>query len=215
MRRLLRSTGTNSDEPSFNLSDSSNDHQEQPADDPMMRLLQQMMGMPSSAEPSSNPNSKSDGLPPNLTAMLNGEPPNTAQIERGPSTRFCIWKILHVSFALSIGAYIVLPQAFTGSFASRFRLESGASPSEGMMFWAFVTAELGLQTARYLLEGNKEEPGMVGTLSSVLPSPWKERFLLASRYASYWSTLVEDAMIIIWMLGAAAWWQGDHQGIAA
>ena len=183
---------------------------ERPGEDPMLRLMQQLMGMSPPTEASGDANPVAGGLPPNLASMLGGgDALGGARGGQPPPTKAYLWKILHAFFAFCLGAYIVMSYAFTGSIASRIRLDSSTLPSEGIVFWIFVTTELGLQTTKYLLEGGGEGGGITGTLAGFLPSPWKQRLLLAGRYSGIWTTLVEDAMVVIWMLGAVAWWRGE------
>jgi GET complex subunit GET2 len=182
--------------------------------DPMMNLLQQMMGMPPPEAGASTgigneglgaPN----GLPPGLAAMLGSMPGQASQAQDQPPTGAYVWKIVHAVFALALGAYILYTYTFSGTLASRLRLPVGGLPAEGSLFWVFITAELGLQGARYLLEGGRVEEGMVKTISGFLPPPWNQRLLLASRYSSIWTTLVADAMVVVWMIGVVAWWRGE------
>lgn len=204
-RRLLRSA-----EPVHNTQSSSgalSDQDEgQAGEEPMVRLIQQIMGMPPSG---ANPASEPDTLPPNLATLLGGGAAGGTQAGRPTSTNAYVWKILHAIFALALGAYILVSYSFTGSLASRLRVTSIYPTLDGSVFWAFVTAELGLQAARYLLGGVQEYGGTIGTLAGFLPPPWKERLLLAGRYSGIWTTVVEDAMVVVWLLGAAAWYNGD------
>jgi len=109
--------------------------------------------------------------------------------------------------ALSLGLYLVLSLPFTGTKVGRITSNSEAQIQS--VFWMFASAELALQSARYFLEkGKQEQSGWIGMAANFLPSPWREYLLLAARYSGIWTTLVGDAFVVIFMLGAWAWWQG-------
>ena len=175
--------------------------------DPMIQMLQQMMGgmsPPGSAVPGGEGGDGS-GSPPGLASMF-GEG-GAMESPQPPSTAAYIWKILHAIFSLFLGIYSLYKHPFNGARADRSPLGSPTDPRPGL-FWVFATAELGLQGARYLLQGAENEGGFVGTISGFLPQPWKGRVKLAGRYSSIWTTMVGDAMVIIWILGLGAWWRG-------
>ena len=204
MRRLLRDPGSDPNAASPGSSQS----EDQP-DDPMMRLLQQMMGAPPPGSNDTEGTSQPGALPPNLAAMLGGGSVGGEQSNQSTATNAYIWKIAHACFALALAFYILVTFTFTGSLASRLRFASGSEASPGSVFWVFLTAELGLQAARYLMEGTRQNVGMLGTIANFLPSPWNGRLLLAGRYSGILTVLVEDAMVVVWMLGVVAWWNRD------
>ena len=206
MRRLLRSAGTEPSRAAPAAAGMSAQDEEQP-DNPIMSLLQQMMGAPPPDPGAGDIGPQPGALPPNLASMLDGGMPAGHRPDQSAVTNAYIWKITHACLALMLTLYILFSFAFTGSQASRLRFTNTSEASSGSIFWPFLAAELGLQAARYLLEGNRQEFGMLGTVAGILPPPWKERLLLGGRYSGMWSTVVQDAMVVVWLLGIVAWWK--------
>lgn len=186
-------------------------------DDPMMRMLQQMMsGMPGSGPGGGGMGGLGgeDGLPPALAAMFGGggggRGPGAQGEVQQEDTYAYIWKILHAVFALALGLYIVFTTPFSGSHLSRTEslLPSSTVP-DVRFFWVFATTELVLQSTRYFLErGKTGGGGWMAMISGFLPEPWKGYFLLVARYSRIYNTVVEDAMVVIFVLGVVAWWNG-------
>ena len=204
MRQLLRGSG-----PGPNLTSPKSSQSEEQPDDPMMRLIQQMMGAPPPGSNGAENASQPEALPPNLATMLGGGSLAGQQSNQPPPTNAYVWKIAHTCFALTLAVYILATFTFTGSLASRLGLASRSEAPPGSVFWVFLTAELGLQAARYMIDGTRQDVGMLGTLANFLPSPWNGRLLLAGRYSGILTVLVEDAMVVVWMLGVVAWWNRD------
>lgn len=139
-----------------------------------------------------------------------------------------LWKIVHAIFALGLGIYITAMTTFSGAKASSSSSLSSSSSSSGAtttttadvhldevgeevrrFFWAFATAELLLQSTRFFLEkGRGSRSGWVGFLIGVLPEPWKGYLALGTRYGGIYTTVVQDAMAVIFVLGCVAWWKG-------
>ena len=189
----------------------------------MLAMLQQLMGSLNGAHgpgqlPADGNVGGGSGLPQGLAAMLGGGPPPTQDgTPENPQavTYAYLWRVVHALFALSLGLYITLSTSFTGTHLSRHtpvpaEHETTAAMISTPFFWIFSTGELLLQSSRYFFEsGGKGVPtGIVGTMSQFLPMPWKGYLLLVLRYALIWSTIVEDAMVILFILGGWAWWQG-------
>ncbi|KAL8728755.1 MAG: hypothetical protein Q9166_005187 [cf. Caloplaca sp. 2 TL-2023] len=181
-------------------------------EDPMVQMLQQMMGSMPGAE-----TGEQGGLPPGLAALLGGgtaagSGTTGAQGQRGEGDGVdgYLWKIVHAVFALLTGIYITAVTTFNGA------LFSGAETTvkrtnEGTgyrLFWIFATAEVVLQSSRYFLEKGKiSQSGWMGMVTQVLPEPWKTYAGLVARYSGIWTTVVEDAMIMVFVLGCVAWWK--------
>lgn len=141
-----------------------------------------------------------------------------------------LWKIVHAIFALGLGIYITTMTTFSGAKASS-TLSSSSSSSSSLgattttttadvhidevsgeqvrrFFWAFATAELLLQSTRFFLEkGRVNRSGWVGVLIGVLPEPWKGYLALGTRYGGIYTTVVQDAMAVLFVLGCVAWWK--------
>lgn len=137
-----------------------------------------------------------------------------------------LWKIVHAIFALGLGIYITAMTTFSGAKSSSSSSSSssslGATTSTAdvhinevsgeevrQFFWAFATAELLLQSTRFFLEkGRVSSSGWVAALIGVLPEPWKGYLALGTRYGGIYTTVVQDAMAVLFVLGCAAWWKG-------
>lgn len=174
-----------------------------------MKMLQQMMGGMPGAEGQGGEGE--GGLPPGLAAMLGaggmagmGGPPAT-QDKHGH-----LWKIVHAMFALILGVYITATShAFTGD-VSRGGIAGAGHEGGRNVFWAFATAELVLQSSRFFLErgGGSQLSGWMGIVANVVPEPYRGWLMLALRYSGIWSTVVEDGMVIVFVVGVVAWWKG-------
>ncbi|KAL8945232.1 MAG: hypothetical protein Q9211_000242 [Gyalolechia sp. 1 TL-2023] len=182
-------------------------------DDPMVRMLQQMMGgLPGMQEGAPG------GLPPGLGALLGGGGPTlpgtTGQGERGEGedTYGYLWKIIHAIFALLLGIYMTAVTTFNGAEFARAETLLGSAEGEvgKRLFWIFGTAEVALQGSRYLLEkGKSSQAWWMSMLTQVLPEPWRSYVGLVARYSGIWTTIVEDAMVVVFVLGCVVWWKGD------
>lgn len=172
-------------------------------DDPMMAMLQQMMGgMPGGPGGGGG----DGGLPPGLAEMLGGG--GTGQPMQPETNNGYLWKIIHGIFSLSLGLYILNTYHFSGSRLSRVPYTSSENPQTGI-FWIFTTVELVLQSTRFFLDrGKAGQPGILGTVANFLPMPWKDYVSLVARYSGIYTTIVEDAMVVVFMMGCVAWWQG-------
>lgn len=181
-------------------------------DDPMVRMLQQMMGgIPGMQEGASG------DLSPGLGALLGGGGPTSTDRQwqgqrSGEDAYGYLWKIIHAIFALLLGIYMTAATTFNGAEVSRAEISSSNTEGEigRRLFWIFTSAEMVLQGSRYLLENGKtNRPGWMGMLMQVLPEPWKNYVGLVARYSGIWTTVVEDAMVVVFVLGWVAWWKGS------
>lgn len=178
--------------------------------DPMMQIMQQMLsggGMPDTGNPN-DPNNPMNDLPPMLKAMMNGQR-QTQQQGGAPTNSAYIWRIAHAVFAFSLALYIALTTTFNGSKLSRAQ---SVDDSQGpRLFYLFATAELVLQSSRYFLEqGQLMGKGWIATIanSGLVPEPWAGYIRVFGRYSVIWQTIVGDAVTIVFVLGALAWWRG-------
>jgi hypothetical protein len=174
--------------------------------DPMMQMLQQMMGgIPGGPGRQGAAGGGAGGLPPGLAEMLGGA--GAAQAAPALSSTY-IWKIVHFLAAFSLAIYITMTIPFTGSKADRF-LDPSLREQNVRLFWYFATAELGLQSTRYFLEqGQEPQGGIIATVAGFLPMPYRGYLQLIMRYSSIYTTIVQDAMVILFVLGCVAWWKG-------
>lgn len=191
-----------------------------------MKMLQQLMGGGGGKLPA--------GLPPGMAAMLGGMMPPSASAGGGfaqsgeladdkNNDDGYLWKIVHAIFALGLGIYITAMTTFSGAKSSSSSSSSGVTTTTTAdvhideirgeevrrFFWAFATAELLLQSTRFFLEkGRVSRSGWVGVLIGVLPEPWKGYLALGTRYGGIYTTVVQDAMAVLFVLGCVAWWKG-------
>ena len=194
----------------------------------MMRLFQQMMG-----GIGGDPGSGGDGgLPSGLAAILGGGAGGMdgfgRQQQQGTSSPAVnsssyIWRTLHALYAMSLGVYLVSHSSFAASSTRLIASQSTASPpgsavsgvveadrSAVTMFWIFATAELVLQGSRFYLDQGKDwvQGGWLQLIGGFLPEPWKGRARLMGQYSGIWNTLVEDGMVVVFILGIMSWWKG-------
>lgn len=180
----------------------------QPDEDPMLKMMQSLLsGDPSAA--GGIPDSAMDDLPPMLKAMMQGQRA-TQQQASPPTGSTYLWRIVHAVFALALGVYIAVSGTFNGSKLSRSvsLQESDFGPR---LFYIFATAEVVLQSSRYYMEkGRLQGSGWLATIanSGLVPQPWSNYISMLGRYAVIWQTVVADAMVIVFVLGCLAWWNG-------
>ena len=178
--------------------------------DPMMRMLQQMLG---GAEGAPGEGGGDGGLPPALAAMLgtrSGGAQRQGQEVSGEQKKGRdMWKIIHAVMAFALGIHMIWTTPFSGSQLARFGIVKGEEAVQSF-FWVFATAELLLQSTRWFLEGGKTAPvGMLGIALGMLPEPFKTYASLAVRYSGIFTQLVADAVTVVFVLGIVAWWRGE------
>ena len=187
------------------------EEEEEEEEDPMMKMLQQLMG----GVPGADGRPGEGGLPPGLAAMLGaggmGGQAASQQDEAGGSYAY-VWRIVHAIFAFALGIYITAAShAFNGD-VTRGGIEGYGHEGGVNAFWVFATAELVLQSSRFFWEqGGKGGGGLGGWMgvgAGMLPEPWRGWVQLAARYAGIWSTVVQDGMVVVFVVGVVAWWKG-------
>jgi hypothetical protein len=173
------------------------------ADDPMMKMLQQMMG--SMGEGSGGtPSSPFSGM---------GMPDSPAAATGDPYAY--LWRLIHALFAIGLGLYIAFTTTFAGTKLERERSALGytslednmhLSPGSVQFFWIFATVELLLQSSRFFMEkGRVQQGGIMGMIMGFLPEPYRGYLALISRYSRIWTTVSGDAMVCVFILGVCAW----------
>jgi hypothetical protein len=187
----------------------------------MMAMMQQMLagGMPSNNAGGPGQSGQPD-LPPALAQLLSGmQGGGGAASEPSPDQSSAwIWKLVHSLFALVLATYIVLRTPWTGSKMARAAPAAAdedwtpdASPGEAFkhFFYLFATFEVVLQSSRYFIEkGQLQGSGMLSTVAQLLPQPYGNYVRVVGRYSVIYSTVVSDAMVVVFVLGAACWWRG-------
>ena len=185
----------------------------------MTKFLQQMIGgIPGAEGDKGRAGDDLDTLPPGLAALLGSRPPGVgfspdsgSSASSGESVNEVSWKILHALSAVMLATYMAILTPFSGSQSPKATRASkdGMGDYDQRLFWIFATAELLLQSGRFFLEGGKgEQSGWMGTVARMLPKPWSGYAALLSRYSRIWTTIVEDAMVVVFVLGCVAWWNG-------
>ena len=203
-------------------------------EDPMLKMLSQLMGGGAfgASSSSSSTEGADAGLPPGLAAMLGdmgggfnsggggaaaaataGEA--QAQQARAGDSFGYVWKVMHALFAFVLGVYVTATStAFAGQVVRipGKSLGGHTAATDGVnLFWVFTTAELVLQCSRYFLEKGRtgsQLGGWMGMASGMLPEPYGHYVRMLGRYSGIWSTMVEDAMVLVFVVGVSSWWKG-------
>lgn len=177
----------------------------------MMQMMQQMMSsMPGGAGGGMGPNGEMPELPAFMQSMMAGQQQAAQEAAQPASDTAYIWRIVHAVFALSLAAYVALTSTFTGSKIARFDTIQSQDAVNPNFFYIFATVETVLQSSRYFLEkGQLSGGGMLATVtnSGMIPEPWAGYIRVVGRYMTIWTTLVGDAMVVVFVLGAIAWWK--------
>lgn len=189
--------------------------------DPIPRILQQLVGGPMPIDERRRGQEGSEqqtGLSHSLADMLKavgaiGSEQGVGYEEKQSNNKFGrVWRMTHVLFALALGVYMVHMTAFNGA---QFPQPANGKVTEPggrtRFFWAFATTQLILQSTRYFLErdrGPMKTEGWMSMIAGAFPEPWRGWALLLGRYSLIWSTVVQDAMVVIFVLGCVSWWEG-------
>ncbi|CAN9436373.1 unnamed protein product [Alternaria sp. RS040] len=187
--------------------------------DPMMAMLQQMMGAGAGGMPGmpGQAGAPPGGLPPNLANMFSAMQGGSGASEPSPDQSSAwIWRLVHSVFSFGLAVYIVLQTPFTGSKLSRDNVldddwTSQSTPAHNFahFFYLFATFEVVLQSSRYFIEkGQLQGSGILSTVAGILPAPYSGYVRTVGRYSVIYSTVVSDAMVVVFVLGATSWWRG-------
>lgn len=181
----------------------------------MMMMQQMLRGGDAGGQPGGAPGSD-DPMMKMMQAMMGGGAPGQAaqQQQKQTSTAY-VWRIVHAVFSFGLAAYVALTSTFDGSKLSRSASAFGqdhddeAAAVGRRLFYIFATVEVMLQTTRFFVErGQLQQGGIMGTLATVLPEPFAGYVRLAGRYSVIYTTVVADAMVVVFVLGAMAWSKG-------
>ncbi|KAI9844551.1 MAG: hypothetical protein M1837_005510 [Sclerophora amabilis] len=178
-------------------------------EDPMMQMLQQMLGGAGDGDGARLPGLGGGGLPPDLLAQMMGQGGSgtNGSGEKSLNEQYAyVWRILHALFAITLGMYIITTTSFTGTKIERERYVEGDVRKH--FFWLFATGELVLQSSRFFLEKGRMlgGGGMVAVMAQMLPEPWKSKVAIVLRYSTIYVAVMQDAMVLIFILGCVAWW---------
>ncbi len=181
-------------------------------DDPMVKMMQQMVGL-MGGNPD-DPNAKPPEVPMALRALMGGGG-QAMQEEAPPATGSTyMWRIVHAVFAIVLAGYIALSSTFNGSKLARSQNVYTEEEGYGLgrrLFLMFCTAELLLQSSRYFVEkGQLQGNGILAKVanSGFVPEPWAGYVRMVGRYLGIAQTIMADAMLIVFVFGMVAWWQG-------
>ncbi|KAF2689755.1 hypothetical protein K458DRAFT_292124 [Lentithecium fluviatile CBS 122367] len=190
-----------------------------PAADPIMAMMQQMMGgaggMPGGPGQAGGP---PGDLPPGLANLFSAMGGSGGAPEPSPEQSSAwIWRLVHSLFSVGLAIFIVLRTPFTGTKLHRtaapgdvWMQESGRGETFAHFFYLFATFEVIMQSSRYFIEkGHLQGGGILSTIGAFLPEPYAGYVRVVGRYSVIYSTVVSDAMVVVFVLGAAAWWNGD------
>ncbi|EFQ96429.1 hypothetical protein CFE70_003312 [Pyrenophora teres f. teres 0-1] len=195
-----------------------------PSQDPMMAMLQQMMGvgaggmpgMPGMPGAPGQTGAPPGGMPPNLASMFSAMQGGGPSEPTPDQSSAWVWRLVHSVLSLCFAAYIVLKTPFTGSKLSRDNMPDDewatqSTPTENFahFFYIFATFQVVLQSSRYFIEkGQLQGSGILSTIAGILPQPYSSYVRTVGRYSVIYSTVVSDAMVVVFVLGAASWWRG-------
>ncbi|KAJ4368794.1 hypothetical protein N0V83_005876 [Neocucurbitaria cava] len=190
--------------------------------DPMMAMMQQMLGGGAGGFPGLPGGQGQSGagpgdLPPGLANLFSAMNGGAAAAEPSPEQSSAwIWRLVHSVFSLGLAIYIVLQTPFTGSKLSRDNVldddwtgQSTPAQNFAHFFYLFATFEVVLQSSRYFIEkGQLQGSGILSTVAGILPAPYSGYVRTIGRYSVIYSTVVSDAMVVVFVLGATSWWRG-------
>lgn len=186
-----------------------------------MDMLQQMMGAGAGGMPGAQRQPGGPGeLPPGLANMFSAMGGAGGAPEPSPEhSSAWIWRLVHSLFSLGLAIYIVLQTPFTGTKLSRntalaafdedWSAENKPNQDFAHFFYLFATFEVIMQSSRYFIEkGQLQGKGILSTVAGFLPPPYSGYVSTIGRYGVIYTTVVSDAMVIVFVLGATVWWRG-------
>ncbi|PVI05933.1 hypothetical protein DM02DRAFT_639019 [Periconia macrospinosa] len=184
------------------------------SDQDMMAMMAQIMGGGTGAIPGSGTpgaSGQNDMLANLLSGMQGGEPPPPSP----EKSSAWLWRLVHALFSLGLAIYIVLQTPFTGSKLARTIQEKDeweetrTESTFSHFFYLFATFEIVLQTSRYFIEkGQLQGSGILSSIAQFLPPPYAGYVRVIGRYSVIYSTVVSDAMVVVFVLGAASYFNG-------
>ncbi|KAH0544848.1 hypothetical protein FGG08_001077 [Glutinoglossum americanum] len=148
-----------------------------------------------------------------LGGTSDGALPQEDSQQSGSGMHTHMWKAVHAMFALSLGVYMAVTTSFVGTRAERRQESSALHVAPGIsgvnFFWLFATVELLLQSTRFFLEkGRAPRDSWLGKIAMYLPPPFAGYLVVLARYSVIYTMIVQDGMLIVFVLGCVAWWNG-------
>jgi len=187
-------------------------------EDPMVRMMQQITGMMGGNPQDPNDPNQQPQIPAGLQALMGGMGAmggGNVETQKAPETGSAyLWRIVHAVFAATLAIYITLTSTFNGSKLARSQSAYTDEAGYGFgqrLFIIFTSAELILQSSRYFVEkGQLQGSGMLAKIanSGFVPEPYAQYVRTVGRYVGIAQTIFADAMVVIFVFGALAWWRG-------
>ncbi|KAF8475638.1 hypothetical protein BDZ91DRAFT_758224 [Kalaharituber pfeilii] len=173
------------------------------AEDPMMALLQQMLGVP----------------PPQVdAASVQAPPPQQQQEDKWGKW----WRTLHALCALILAIVSLRDAGFGGHFDGSLKQRVEREEETSHFFYYFATMELILQTSSDILvfslqwlslavvaKGRPPPGSILSMLGQALPKPFGNYLITIARYSNIWTTILNDAFLIVFVFGMVAWWNSQ------
>lgn len=186
-------------------------------EDPMMKMLSQMLGgMPPNMGQGGGPGGPGGNPFAGANPFAGGMQPQQQQQQGAaafdPYSAF--WRVVHFLVAAGLGLYISLLAGFTGTKIERERAEFAASTGHAdyddgrkYFFWAFATAETILLTSRLLLDhGRAPPPGFLWTILGLVPDGRLKGLVTTGlKYSRIFTTLRSDILVCVFVLGVTSW----------
>jgi hypothetical protein len=205
--------------------------------DPLMQLLQQISGggaFPGMEGAGGLP----PGMESMMSGMMGGAGGaggvgGGAQAVEQKGDRWGMWwSVVHAlaAFMLAIWAVRSYPGVFDGSESMRAESATLAASDKPVSFFFFLfleslrrwlmgsqqlfryfaLMELLLQSTRFLLEkGRPPQGSMLTTIAGFLPQPFSTYLSTLARYSVFLWAILQDAGVVIFVLGVAAWWNSS------
>jgi hypothetical protein len=176
-------------------------------DDPLMKMMSQMMGQAGAGAGAGGPGSSPFPFP-----GMPGQP----QAPAVASTYHTVWRLIHALIALSLGFYLTLFTTFSGTKLEReaaalAHVQHSAADDENerhkrIFFWIFATSEAVLLTTRVFLDkGRAPPPGMLWTIVGYIPEPIRGYLSVALKYGQIFTTVRTDILTCMFVLGVCSW----------
>lgn len=158
------------------------------ANDPMMALMQQLLGIPPMGEA---------GV-------------NESQLSQQDNWGW-LWKLLHTLGALFLAIWSLKVAGLGSEFDGSLKQREAVAYTNAKFFYYFATMELVLQSSRFIIEKGKPPPGsMLSMIGQILPPHIGSYFITIARYSIIWTTVMSDAFVVVFVLGMAAWWNSTR-----
>ncbi|CAN9366858.1 unnamed protein product [Alternaria alternata] len=190
--------------------------------DPMMAMLQQMMGagadgMPGMSGAPGQAGAPPGGLPPNLANMFSAMQGGSGASEPSPEQSSAwIWRLVHSVFSFGLAVYIVLQTplldpnyhgimylTMTG-LPNPLRRRTSRTSSTSLQLSRLSYSPRAISLKRVNCRGS----GILSTVAGILPAPYSGYVRTVGRYSVIYSTVVSDVMVVVFVLGATSWWRG-------